>query len=457
MEKPSILLVLMLLIGLHFINAQDYVSLVKVQKDGKYGYLNDEGKAIIPCEYDIISNFHQGWVAATRDNYWTYFNAQGDTVLDIGTRYTFCGDFQDDVAFVTTQPVTVDSSENWWTVSNTVLEFINRKGQRIFRQPNHWNIAFKHPYEMAFFDGMLIVSTTFLPGNYQMHHGYFDKKGQLVLPFEFRRQHRYIENFSEGLAGIGIATIEDYDLPDETQGLYGFINKKGGWVIPPKYREIQPFRYGAALVKDPSPDLKFPRYFLINKQGKSIFGPTEETAQKYLRDSIVAIYKNGRDSVGNRDFKSMKVALAKTDGTMITDYVFGGLRAGIGPKALWRARIKLPDGKLSKVGFVNDRGELVIPYQYEDSRKGFENGLAIVQVEVDGIWQNAVINANNEMVRPPEPKAKYYLRGGVILHYEGEAPDDPFGWNYYNKKGQLIDFSGYRIRESFQYVPVVFE
>lgn len=70
--------------------------------------------------------------------------------------------------------------------------------------------------------------------------------------------------FSEGLAAVGV------DLPKEegmqsAETRYGYIDKKGGWVIEPKYRDAFAFRDGLAKVEDTDRNIGY-----IDKTGKEV-------------------------------------------------------------------------------------------------------------------------------------------------------------------------------------------
>lgn len=446
MYRQIIIVLFCFFIGINAGISQKFISLIKVQKGGKFGFLDDSAKEIIPCEFDIAGEFTEGLIPLKKGDNWYYYNTNGSLVLDLGNKFTVCGQFQDSVAFVTELPATFDERFSIWRISNKELQYIDRKGNIVLKIDNEWEAVFSYPSDVRFYNGMLRLMKQLLPNSTDWHFGFMDKSGKLVLPFEFRNQGAVnSENFSEGMAGIGIDNY-DYKSPEVIEN-FGYINKRGAWLISPKYKKVYPFKYGAGLVQDANPKLKFNRFLLIDKQGKPLFSVNEETAPRYVRDSLIAIYKNGRDSNGNRAFDSLRSALAKTDGTFVTDYKFAGLTPG---KAndLWLA--SYPEDEYS-IGYVNDFGEVVIPFEYGISSKPFEHGIAIVSIK-DANGSKAVINAQNEFILPPDPKAEYFIYGGVIYHYEGKVPDGIYDYTYYNSRGQKIDFQGYTIRGRYEYL-----
>ena len=53
--------------------------MIKVKKDGKYGYCNLKGQLVIPCKYDNAENFYDGEaMVASGDAY--YINKKGEYI-----------------------------------------------------------------------------------------------------------------------------------------------------------------------------------------------------------------------------------------------------------------------------------------------------------------------------------------------------------------------------------------
>src|SRR5260370_35266343 len=79
--------------------------------------------------------------------------------------------------------------------------------------------------------------------------------------------------FSEGLAGAYEKVTADPQKSGphgaDQDGLWGYIDKAGGWVLPPRYREISPFHGGLAAVKEQGDSGS--KY--IDPSGKRVFGP----------------------------------------------------------------------------------------------------------------------------------------------------------------------------------------
>jgi|LSQX01.2.fsa_nt_gb hypothetical protein len=68
--------------------------------------------------------------------------------------------------------------------------------------------------------------------------------------------------------------------------LYGYIDKQGEWILPPKYKTAYPFYKGTAVVKQGD------KFELLNKQGEKIISQTFDTVYRFKND--VAIAGNGK-------------------------------------------------------------------------------------------------------------------------------------------------------------------
>lgn len=123
---------------------ENYGSLVKVNKGGKYGLINRQNQEIIPAEYDVITSFRDGYALA--------MNYRGH---------------------------------------NLKIEGVIAEGSYDFQTPSEDVYATDYQW---FSEGLMpVVSPT---GSY----GYMDPSGDLYIPCQFEEAHP----FSEGLASVTI-------------------------------------------------------------------------------------------------------------------------------------------------------------------------------------------------------------------------------------------------------------
>jgi len=210
--------------------------------------------------------------------------------------------------------------------------------------------------------------------------GYIDPQGNLAIPplFEGAR------HFSEGLAGV---TLDGKD---------GYIDTTGAFVIPPRFDMAAPFDRGMALVRQGDW-----RGF-INRQGDFVIPPTYADAQNFLGTEY-AIVSNSQEfpkrKLGCIDrsgrllhpmqYRSLSVpdsglsvaqlgevwGLLDTSGTWtpIDCMELQTFSEGLASFAI--GRMKAEGGSGLQLGYVDRRGEKVIPAHFTEAGR-FEHGLA---------------------------------------------------------------------------------
>ena len=217
---------------------------------GKYGYIDHTGKYVIPPQFDEAFAFSEGFAGVCVSNLWGYIDKRGAFVIKPQYRSTATHGFAEGLVWV-------EVDGKWGCV--------NAKGQTV--------ISFNF-YEPSYFSEGLAPVTTMdtnapdFPGSM----GYIDKAGALVIAPEFSLAW----NFSGGLARVAMAgkmcyinkqgktvfTITTGVWADEfSEGLanvsirkgtgleaWGYINRKGEFVIKPQFQQAKPYYHGLAQV-----------------------------------------------------------------------------------------------------------------------------------------------------------------------------------------------------------------
>ena len=184
-------------------------ELARAKKDGKYGYIDDNGKVIIPFEYEYGEDFNEGLAIVWKgykefkSDYFKcgYIDKTGKEVIPI--KYDYAENFKNGIAKVT------ENRKNF---------FINKTGKVI--------IPFEYDYADSFSEGLAVVKKN---GKY----GYLNKTGKEVIPFVYNDA----DSFSEGLAAV------------KKNGKWIYIDKTGKVIIPFVYNDADSFSKGLAAVK----------------------------------------------------------------------------------------------------------------------------------------------------------------------------------------------------------------
>lgn len=184
----------------------------------KYGYADEDGRIVIPCQWIGACDFSEGLAAVCYEKgKWGYIDEKGDLI--IGYKWSYCGPFSEGLA--------ITKYENGYG-------FIDTNGNTVI--PHIWYDA------KSFTEGLAPI--------YEGHWGFIDKTGAIVIPCAWYS----VKNFSEGLAPVQYG-----------DGRWGFVDKTGRLVIPCEYRKANGFYKNRAKVQT-----MFFIWKYIDKKGKEI-------------------------------------------------------------------------------------------------------------------------------------------------------------------------------------------
>jgi len=186
------------------------------------GYIDRTGAVVIATRFDSARAFSEGLAYVELDamGFKGFIDVRGETVIKLED--PVAKDFHEGLAAVGTSEGGV--GRNWG--------YINQSG----------TVVVKRQYSFAddFSEGLAGVA---IDGKY----GFIDKAGRMVIPARFglRRELRHPGSIiSSGRFSEGLACVSTGYRPNE---LYGFINNKGDFVIPPHFHAAQDFAEGLAF------------------------------------------------------------------------------------------------------------------------------------------------------------------------------------------------------------------
>jgi hypothetical protein len=188
------------------------------------GYIDVTGKMIIVPRFDVARDFSEGlaYVEEDAQGFKGFINLEGKVVIKLDDDL-IAKDFHDGRAAV------------GMSKGNRKWGYIDRSGR----------VVVERRYEFAddFSEGLAGVAV-------DRKYGFINKAGEMVVAprFELRtgQRHRNViissGRFSEGLACVNVANT------NELEGLYGYIDKRGEFVVPPQFSYAQDFSEGLAWV-----------------------------------------------------------------------------------------------------------------------------------------------------------------------------------------------------------------
>jgi hypothetical protein len=203
---------------------QPTTDLIRIQQQGKTGYIDPEGKPVVPAVYDNGSDFSEGLAAVREGGYYGYIDAAGRFV--ILPKFDWAEPFSEGLAVV-------HADEHFF--------YIDRRGAAAFRCPYNSLSCFQH--------GVAMVQTV------GKHWGLIDHRGRLVLDTVYD----VLRDFDEGLAFV------DQDVKNG-KSQQGVVDTLGHFIIPlGKYATVSYPKHGYCLVRDTTDN-----QILIDRTGREV-------------------------------------------------------------------------------------------------------------------------------------------------------------------------------------------
>lgn len=193
----------------------------------RWGFIDRKGKMVIPALFEGVGSFSQGVAAASLDgSAWGFIDRQGNWAIE--PKYQVAYDFAGGLA-------PVRREKNDWI-------YIDRQGKQAL--PETYSSV------SSFQDGVARVKLG-------KETGFIDNTGAWVLR---QAPDALPQRFSDGLGPVSIVK------PLRGGFLYGYKDKTGKTVIPPRFRTAGDFREGLASVVEDGGFVPLARY--IDHDGK---------------------------------------------------------------------------------------------------------------------------------------------------------------------------------------------
>ncbi len=206
-------------------------------------------------------------------------------------------------------------------------------------------------------------------------YGFRNKSGQYVV----KLQYEDARGFSEGLAAV------------KTVARWGYIDKTGAMVIPPTFIEAGDFHGGFAVVST-----EYERYGYIDRTGREIIPSRYRAANPFVGD-VALVYRDGGYGFVNR----AGVEVIRPQYDYASDLVDG--LAAFCPGEC--------DAKTGKKGYINAKNEYVINPRFDEAR-AFSEGLAAIRI--GDKW--GYIRSDGQMaIQPAFDEAQSFKDGLAIV------------------------------------------
>ncbi|HEX8564620.1 MAG TPA: WG repeat-containing protein [Pyrinomonadaceae bacterium] len=344
----SCFFIFILFVGIHAQNNQSEVFR-PIQENGKWGYVDKNGKVVIQPQFYWAEEFSEGLAAFENDEgLHGYVDVTGKIVIE--PKFSNWSDFSEGVAAVAIdifQYGFIDKAGNWIIEPKFAHSFPFRDGLAPIRLlPPKGQPLTPGREKSAFIDktGKIVLEP---PGdilNARTSEGFaflqiiqeegagvkeviVDRAGNILIEAEKIE----LDGFSEGLT------------PVKKNGKWGYIDVTGKFVIEPQFAEAKSFSEGLAAVQVGE------NWGYINKQGKLVIpakfemNSLNEGDKHSFSEGLALVYQSDRCVYLNQTGKAV-IKIDCSDGGKF----IGGL-----------ALIKLTEGDKEKRGYINKTGKFV--------------------------------------------------------------------------------------------------
>ncbi|KPJ63776.1 hypothetical protein AMK68_03170 [candidate division KD3-62 bacterium DG_56] len=396
-----------------------YEPLYPISRDHKFGFISRSGKVIIEPQFDNIGEMSEGllpvgigivfddeWEGIVRDGKCGYLAEDGD--FPITPQFSQAGSFSEGLAAVRSEGATgatlwgyIDRTggiviqpqygEAWdfaggvaWVGKRLVYGAIDREGNEVL--PFRYDVL--ETYNCWFNDGLCFVK-----------EGQYDPMGRGPTP-----SYYFVDK--EGKVAIRVAGVDNAAFFDQGVcfarggGLWGLINRKGEWVVTPRYHSCYTYGQGMAEVAHYSD-------IVTTFHGKKWIKRCYAKCVYTFSEGLALVEEGGR--FGYIDDRGREIIGPQYE------------KAAFFVEGLAKVRI---DGKY---GYIDKQNNIVIKPQYDDA-SDFQEGLAYVKVR----GKYGFIDKSGKMVIPPRFREVSQFKYALAPIYEGRK------WGYINRAGKVI-------------------
>lgn len=365
-------------------------GILRVQKNGKYGLIDLNGKEILPCEYEEIKALQgiENSLIIQKDGKIGLTNNKGSIIIEpnykeiknLGETYK-------------EGYITINDENKYGIISTTKKQILENKYEEIEQ------IYFKDYYlikengkkKLINAEGEVVLGDSFDDITSQTTTGVIYKKGDLYGEITTAKEttiepkYQYLQ---ETLQEIYIAKQNDK---------YGIISKEQEEKIPFEYVGITYNEKANLFIAE---DTEY-KTEIIDTQGNiKLSGILSEinTEESYIKMRIDDEYKyynfKCEEKPSSEILKNNTIFLSKKDG---------------------------------KYGYVDEKGNVVVEYIYDDATEQNEYGFAAVKK--DGLW-GSIDKEGKEIIEP-----KYNLENNLQINFIGKWHlGQDLNMNYYCEK-----------------------
>ncbi|MTI31508.1 WG repeat-containing protein, partial [Xanthovirga aplysinae] len=302
-------------------------GLYPVQRNKRWGYVNEQGIEIIPCKYDSIFDFKGGRAKVFYHDGYGLIDEEGNWKSRPFFENILLLDHENSIQIRKGESLLVDKEGRVLYKSENILKrkdgksvieidsqgkmgLINSWGKRllkieydkisqllqdsvyVFQKGENFGVLSKSGRVLLGLNNpiqdFLGISDDYLAVKIKNRYGFVDVEGRLRIA----NRYEGIQPFSEEKAAVKIL------------GKWGYVDKLERIIVQPHYKEVQSFKNGLAIVKESG------KYGLINSKGELVQKAEFDKIQP-LNDGKYISYKGNR--LGLIDVDGRRISPPKYD------------------------------------------------------------------------------------------------------------------------------------------------
>ena len=399
---------------------EDSVDLIYVFDGKYYGWMNQYGKEIIPCELDQTvstpEHFHNGKVRVKKDGLYGQMDQFGNTTIDC--KYLWINGFDNDHGFPESGLLVASGPD--------------RNDYYCINQKTRATVKLNYSFAGEFQNGFATVEKDDLYGfidtsleikipciytsvgkfsngraavrNADNKWGIIDTKGNLILDYTYD----YIEEFFDGKALVRLNGKEQesqdrFSLPTRVGDKFGYIDVQGKPLTPIKYEHCFGFKnnstYSHIALK------KNGKYILTNNSFERVSRKKYKSisfSDKYFLYADVLINPNINYCLGFRNDQFYPI---DQNGDELT-------KQGSNRMFFFVENISMYQDKEGLCGFINSKGDVIIPAEYTYFNYCyFNNGTVVVKKK----GKKGIINKSGLTLVPFKYDTLYNFSNGFAF------------------------------------------
>lgn len=244
-------------------------NLAAVNMNGKWGYIDKLGTMMIPLQFDYAETHSEELAAIAKDKKWGYIGRSGELVIP--TTFDGAKSFSENLG-------AVKRDKKWG--------YINKEGKIII--PLQFDLAESFAEERAIVTIMDRIPMNRYYTKFKPRHGFIDRTGRFVIQPILDDALPFCQGLAAFKGGVKYSVMLNQDGGIDIGGKWGYMDLNGKVVIHQMFEDARSFtKDGLAAVKLDN------KWGCINKTGRMIIEPQFESIL-YLHLPISKVQINGK-------------------------------------------------------------------------------------------------------------------------------------------------------------------